>query len=382
MNKICSRTILERDRQNLYLKIIFWSFLSQMIFTINKRLLASIPYGTVIAAMLAFPYLISLLIKFILTTKIRINGKIVAVFLLVSCLYLISYLNGVPSDKVAFYYLETIYCLSLLHFSYSLNKIDELYDIFAKNGFLITLLSALIIFVDRSTFAYNMHFSYILSLILFVHTAEFLKHKTISSGLLALIELILIIIYGSRGPILCFIVFLFLYVLLDNRKNSIKVAFSIGLTLIAIYIENILAFIRSLVKNANVNSRTLSLLVENIGHMSGRDVIASASIELIKEHPVTGLGIIGEFKYLEDYPHNFILDMFLHWGIVLGLILILLVLYITISALAISKGKIKTILLVFICYGFVMLFFSGTYLSCDGFYIMLGIALNIRKKVD
>ena len=365
--------------QDITTSIILWSFFSQMIFTLLKRILIKAPYGTMISAILAFTYLLILAVKYLIIKNRIINGKFIIACIVVAILYLLSFLNGPPYEAISLYFPWTLYCITLSFLAYSITDYDMLYEKFVKNGILIALLSGLIIFADRSTFAYYMHYSYILSLILFFHTAEFIKYKKNKYLILLIIELFLIIIYGFWGSILCFAFFLFLFILIGNNKKHVKAIFSLIILLISANIENILNLIQKTANHFNIKSRTLSLLAENATHTSGRDVIANDAISLIGNHPAIGVGIAGEFKYMDDYPHNIILDIYLHWGVILGTIILVYLSYIIIDALIKSRDTGRILLIIFICYGLVMLFFSGTYISCDGFFIMLGFVFRIRR---
>ena len=374
-----NRQISEKT-QRLCAKVIFWSFLSQLIFTIAKRLFIKIPDGTIIAAFLAFPYPALLIVKLLSTKEIRLNKAIIVAYIITIALYTTNYCFGLPMEKFIFYMPQTLYGITLLYITYSIKNLDILFEEFSKKSYLIALISILIIFVDRNVSAYNMHFSYILSIALYFHTVNLVKKKRLKYMLLVLLEIGLIIVYGSRGPVLCYGVFLILYILLGNRRIIPKILFTASITAISINIERILKTVELFISKTSVNSRTLNLLLQDASHDSGRSMIAEKCWPLIKENAGTGLGIAGQFKYMEEYPHNIFLDLLLHWGIVIGGILSIYILFVIVRAFIQSKANERTLLLIFVCYGFVVLFFSGTYLTFDGFFILLGIAYNIKSK--
>lgn len=366
--------------QNLCAKIIFWSFLSQMMFTLSKRLFDPVPYSTVIAAAISFPYLVVLFIKLAATKKFRFNKWMVFAIFLVSALYGISFLNGVPRDKILLYLPQSIYGIILLSLAYDIKNLNTLYDWFAKDSIFISLISILIIFVDKGSYAYNMHFSYILSLAMFFHVLEFVRHKKKINLLVAIMDLLLIILYGSRGPILCLIVFMALYFILGSKKTITKILFCIIAALLALNVEPLTLSFRNLMDGMGLKSRTISLLDQGVGYVSGRDVVADEAVDLIQDNKIFGLGIAGEFRYMENYPHNLVLDLLIHWGVILGVLMLIYLFYLVARAILISHDKSRFLMIVFVSYGLVTLFFSGTYLTYDGFFILLGLSYNILQN--
>lgn len=377
--------LMDKKKQVLYSKLISWIFLSLMIFTITKRLIPSSINSTIIAALISFPIPFIILIRIIFINKLKIKrGFIVILILLITIVYLISLIRGVPYEKIIFYYIFTLLGLFLLYFTYLSNDFSLLYDELNKKSFYITLFSILILFVNKTENPYNMRFSYILSISLYFQSIGLIKEGNKKNIILILLDLFLIVMFGSRGPLLCYAIFLVLFVLFENIKKYVKGIFCIVLLNIYLFLDKIILGIANIIDRFNISSRTLYLLVNDIQHSSGRDIIQKNSLYLLKQNSIFGLGIAGEFKYMEDYPHNIILDLMLHWGIIFGsLVFFLLVIFIS-KAFLKSSGKERLLMLIFISYGFITLLFSGTYLSWDGFYILLGLSLRIlsRKKEE
>ena len=130
----------------------------------------------------------------------------------------------------------------------------------------------------------------------------------------------------------------------------------------------------------HLNSRTIDLLANDVGYSSGREVIADQAIKIINDHLVSGTGVLGEFKHIEEYSHNIILEIILHYGIIIGSLIIIYLFRTILKALLKSRDRERLLIIIFISYGLVALFFSGTYLSWDGFFILLGIAFSILHK--
>ena len=335
------------------------------------------PNSVIICAVVSFAMLVVLFLKLLHIKKLSFNKYFLLSVLLATILYLISLISGTPFDKILLYYPQTIYGLSLLFIALSIKDYANLYDYFSRYSFVISIFSIFIIFVDRGTFVYNMHYSYIVLIALCFHTLNLFNDKKKIDFFYLLLDIVLILLFGSRGPILCYSFFLIMYVLFGNQKGYLKALFITMITIVSFNVERVLSTISDITSLFGVRSRTISLLISNPQHVSGRDIILQDTLALIKKNPVIGYGIAGEYKYLKDYPHNLFLDVIVHWGIVLGSLLIAGMLYIIIKGLLYSKDKTRVLVLIFISYGLVMLFFSGTYISFDGFYILMGLSFGV-----
>ena len=239
----------------------------------------------------------------------------------------------------------------------------------------------MIIFVDKAVYAYNMHFSYIVLIALCFHTLNLFYNKKKIDIIFVLLDIVLILAFGSRGPMLCYVLFIMMFVFFGKQRRAIKVLVGVFASLISIYFSRIMSKIEELMQLLNIHSRTISLLVTNPQYVSGRDVITQNTFSLISQSPIVGYGLAGEYKYLKEYPHNLILDVVVNWGIIIGGLFLCALFYIVIMGLLCSKDKIRLLLIVFVAYGLVALLFSGTYISWDGFYILIGLSLGtIRNK--
>ena len=368
----------DKTNDRLYAKLVSSIFLSLMMFTVIKRLLFFTKYSIIIATAASFIIPICIFFKIIWQSKLKINyGYILLLIFIVSALYMISFLRGVPFNSVLQYYFFTIYGLLLMYFTFTVKKLDVLYDEFQKKSFYISLVAILIIFSNRANNPYNMRFSYILSIALYFQTIKLINNFKITNLFFVVMDLYLILIYGSRGPLLCYCIFLIIYIIFNKNNIYIKFFFCSFILFVYMYFDKIIMFISGVMSRFNITSRTLYLMVGDLSHNSGRDIILGKTKELIQAHPIMGLGVAGEFKYMIEYPHNIFFDLLLHWGVILGTALFIFLLVLIIKSFIKATNKKRMLLLVFTCYGFVALFFSGTYLSWDGFYILFGIMIRI-----
>lgn len=124
---------------------------------------------------------------------------------------------------------------------------------------------------------------------------------------------------GSRGGLIALIVALFYYLIINSRKNIFKLLLVVVcLCAVIVYIIPILEWISEYFPV--IGYRMLETVVEN--DQSGREVLREKAYELIYNNPVLG------YSYrLVPMPtgyrcHNGILDIFLAFGIPIGLLVL------------------------------------------------------------
>lgn len=122
-----------------------------------------------------------------------------------------------------------------------------------------------------------------------------------------------------------------------------------------------------------------------------RNSLKSISISLIKDHPF-GMGIGQERKSLQErkalsnaqddavgnYSHNFFLEIMLNYGIIIGVVISALLVYLIFINFFKNKNETtKNIWLMFFSFGFLPLMFSGSYTNWPWFWLFLGVSVNI-----
>lgn len=223
---------------------------------------------------------------------------------------------------------------------------------------------------------YNMSYSgYMLfpaTVLLYCFTKE---HK-ISHLLISLLCFVSMVILGSRGAVVAWLVYFVIAVLLSHYNKIIKTGVFFISTMFVVEYEQIIRLAYNLSHTAGINSRTLELLVrgELLTHDSGRNALRTKAIEAIMQHPIVGNGIGAEYRLLGTYSHNIALDILLHYGIIFGVIVLLAILMICL--LKFVRAKDKMFYLMFFCYGAIPLLVSGSYLTSMPLWILLGYCVS------
>ena len=230
---------------------------------------------------------------------------------------------------------------------------------------------------------YNMAVGYALLYPLLIHTLE--TKKRIWFLPVVILEFSLVLIFGSRGAALCFLVFLFYLFVLSSSTNTVlqfigKIGSLLAVALIIIFYDSIILRVTSLFSGLGFSSRTLSYYVANIlDSDSGRINLWARMWRYVLEKPILGYGIAGELTIMGTYPHQVFIEMMMHFGLVAGGVIDCFILYRIIRTF-LKTGIRNDCLWLMTCSGLLPLMFSSTYIQFPLFWVLLGITSG-KKRV-
>lgn len=241
---------------------------------------------------------------------------------------------------------------------------------------------------------YDMLLGYRLLFISIIFSIEYMENKKRNCYIsISIIAFILMVIYGSRTAIISFIVFWVLKILfydegLKYKKHIVKIVALLVLIFIIYAIftdERILIYINKGLMNIGLNSRMLNTLLEgNIVLDKGRNRMWSTVWYMIIKHPIIGNGIYADRYELGIYCHQIILEILLDFGIILGCIIILFLVY-KLGEILITckKDEWKLLFILFLSMVIVRLNVSSTFWGDTNFWaclVMGNKVLNIKYK--
>lgn len=215
---------------------------------------------------------------------------------------------------------------------------------------------------------YSMSFGYSMLL----PTGFLFVQKYWADRALSVLMFIMILLAGSRGPIIVLLLFVMADVLfLSNAKRKIKTTVSI--VVIALFCipltYNYFDF---------ESSRTLTLFSSNeaISHDSDRDILYEKAQKAIMDSPLFGHGIGSDRKIVGSYCHNIFFEVTLHYGFFIsGLLFLLLtytVIYLYLHPNILEPYGGRRLFVMIFLYGFIPKLVSGSYLIDFSFAFMLG----------
>lgn len=298
-------------------------------------------------------------------------------------LYVYSWLVGSKADLLIDWGITTFgICVPLGVFAYNIFDKDVLYNELLK--FSLPVLVLLIINLSGSQLVnYDMHFSYMLLYVIVFHISFIMRKRKYFVVPLVLLELIMLLVFGSRGALLCIFVFIVLKILSNMESISKRIIYIFVAILVVVLVQYLLSAYGPLflakARELGFISRSLGKILDGslTTYDSGRSIIWQSTLELIKQAPFLGYGIRGAVDYLfSSYPHQLFLDLWLSFGVIFGSLIGLLVL-IPSRKLLIGKYSIsKELIHIFFSISFVMLMISGTVFTSYNFFIYMGLILS------
>lgn len=264
-----------------------------------------------------------------------------------------------------------------------IKDISVLYNKLYRFSFVtqLVLFYVAIRFQRTSSVGYSMSIGYLLLFQLLIVLLHFFLQKKIVDLIFIGVDVFFILIYGSRGPLLCVAFCGCLYVITETSLNGGK---KLIISLLAITIvwngEYIVNSILSFLPNDLIgSSRTISMYLKGqlTSSDSGRGLIFQEYMQLINTRPLTGFGLAGGWRY-SSYPHNIIIELMLAFGIPIGLFLFLCLLYCSIRGLNQKNNEERRLFSIFLSFC-ISLLYSGSFVMTLEFYIL--IALMSRRFI-
>lgn len=342
---------------------------------------------------IAFVYAFPVVLK-------RSRNKLLLIYFISTFIFLVNYLIFTENQA----YLENLifpfFFMSLpaFVFSLSIKNIDIFKQVMRKSGMIVFVVGSILgilIFSGRVTVnEYSMALSYYMLLPALIFLDELFDKFSLRLFLFELTSLMVILALGSRGAILCIVVFIFLKIIRIELKftalRMIYYSFVFGtITLIIINLEKLFELLYYyLLMDFGIKSRSLMLFLRGDVHLSGRDNLYNNAIHLITENPILGNGIAGDRRINGGaFVHNFFLEVLINFGVIVGSLVIIILIYKLLKSLLQKNKVIYNILIMWISLGMVPLMVSSSYITDLEFWILLGMVLNIKglksqKKVD
>ena len=205
--------------------------------------------------------------------------------------------------------------------------------------------------------------------------------------ILSLAGVFLILSYGSRGPLIClflFIVGMFLFSFKSTRRNYFLPVVGLIGVLTYFYFEQILLFSNELIESVGMKNRIIEkYLAGMILYSEGRMDFMPIILKAIKDGGFWGYGMCGSWQFIDNYPHNLLLDFWVSFGVIPGSLLFSIILYLIIKAYRSCHlyGE-KSFLFLLLVSGFLMLFISYNFMGNEYLYFLIGYCVNLsfRRK--
>ena len=243
---------------------------------------------------------------------------------------------------------------------------------------------------------YDQNAAYLVLPAIIISSNEFIERLSVIHLINIIVAIFLIFAAGARGPFVIWGMFIMvkLFLIICQSSKKYRILF-IAISLVFIIVSNIQNIIYTIAEGLlqkDMSVRLLERLLEgNVMEDDARIKILSCAKEHIISNPFLGVGlssdriIISEFFHVTDYygnyPHNFIYEIMLHYGIAGGGLFLLCLMYMLFISLVKNKDYCsRNISLMFCFFCFFPLLFSGSYLTKPLFFLFLGIVVSVFRK--
>lgn len=208
----------------------------------------------------------------------------------------------------------------------------------------------------------------------------------------ALITLVIVVLYGSRNPLIAiglYVVLMVINMTKSQKSSAIKFvsyASLLILGVLALYWKQIFKSLFSLFEGFGLSSRTVNMFLEaaegDVDFSSGRDDIHATLWNLIFDHPVLGLGVCGDSANMNETAHSLYLSIFATFGLFIGFVFLLFIIRQCIVAYKKANGLNRDVLILFFCMVFPRGFTGGDFWESDVFWYMMGLVFMVLNNTN
>ena len=234
---------------------------------------------------------------------------------------------------------------------------------------------------------YNMGASYnILPHVLLV-LWQTMKRISLFNIITALFGVLMIFSFGTRGPLVCTISFLLIYVLFIGKFRHpilLKTILASIAVLFLTLLNPIMLGIQYLLILIGMSTRITDFYFESTLDISeGRDYIRDTLYNVMQsENYFFGHGILSSYNFVDTYPHNLYLELVFSFGYIPGLLLLLFLVVIFIVAYSkFNNTAIRSFLCLLMCASVIKLFMSGSFLDESLLFLLIGYCVNVISKI-
>jgi len=244
--------------------------------------------------------------------------------------------------------------------------------------------------------SYDLDFGYGMGLIILVAVIALLQKDSKKPWtkllwlIVAIMGLIGLIAFGSRGAFLCLVVGIVMAAVLVAAyaivRRQIAVVFLAVIVAIGFYLlyRNFTQLVSALniyLTSRGIESRTLQgLAAGQILDDNGRGVIYSLVTEAFRQKPLLGYGVFGDRpivgpSFIWGYSHNIFLEIFISFGLLFGSAIVLSLLIGCIRYFVKASDRTQTQLLLLVMAMCARLLVSDTFWGNPFFWVMLALLL-------
>ena len=195
----------------------------------------------------------------------------------------------------------------------------------------------------------------------------------------------MILFLGNRGSMICMFAFILLYLFFFRTYKHRVVVYSAlvcGSGVFLHFYYSIVGAVRDIAFNMGLSTRVFDRVLDGSFFVSlGRNNIKDRLLQAIHERPFIGYGMGSDHTIAGSYAHNFILELWTAFGVIIGSLIVAIVFWIIIRGIRKGKeDKERGFILLLSCSVMIKLMLSGTYLDEIYFFFLMGICVGTARK--
>ena len=378
---------IKNNDENSIIRLIIASFgftlVTNTVNCIVNVFLPNTPIDTIVCYLF-----FSILILLALPTLIfRLSRISICAFFVVVIMYIFAFINPNSSDYAQSYCIKTIIqAFPFFIIGQSVRdekKLNETLINFSPFMIIVAAIYYVVILATGGGVREDyMTFSYCLLPFTAMQLLACLEKISIKKIIYLVLSICVHLLTGTRGPVICILVCFVLGVFFsDIRRKTRFILVLLGTALVGFIASPLfsasVSFLNELFFSLGIKNRILTkILSENFWVSTGRKDVANVVLGAISQRPIIGYGFLGD-RSLQNggYPHNFVLEVWCQYGMVLGSVIIITLLIIFIRVFYKRRNN-RILLIMLFSVTFVKLMMSGTYPVEGMFFFLLGFCLN------
>lgn len=357
-----------------------------------KSILFHIPLIEDIAGLLVF-FLVSLIVVF----SYRRMSKDIKVQDLIFCfvatfVYLFYAFSGKYSRSYLMDNMELVLlgCLPVYFVGICFDYFDEKLNRYMYYSSLISILiqvyHIMASYVSLNTQTDNMDLAYRILPHVCLICYYFLLNRKIFDLFFVIMGMFSLVAYGTRGAIVLAVIYFVicsLIIIEHKRKILFVISWGVICAIIYLYFYEFIRKIRDMIGHYGIRTRIFDRILQGTFLVSGgRNDMNHMALELIKKSPIHGYGLAADRYFCGVYVHNIFLELCISFGVIIGTILVLYLIYLIIRACTVNKNKgIIMIIMIYVCGGgFLKLFLSSSFMFEYQFFLLIGLCVGVIRK--
>lgn len=285
-------------------------------------------------------------------------------------------------DKDMFYTL--VVCMPFLVYMYSIKDYAVLMDTFRQAipiALVLNFTYCYMVFKNGMTGesnAYNMSAGFTFMPFVLIAFSLYFRENSLRYLIFGMLISLGILMVGSRGPILWIALYV-LWKLMKKLSIAMRTILCVLVGIVVLFFNDFMLWLNGLLESYGIYSRTLFLLANGLTEGAGRWELYEQGIQIISDNWFTGAGI-GCDRALNSYIHNFFLEIWMDFGIILGTLVMCLFFNFVWKAFRKANDTQSQSLELFMFIGYMPLMLSGSYYTDFHFYIFMGVVLGVLSR--